>query len=495
MPYTSSKNERSSKFKKLIIACDGTWQDSDNGYVQDPLLPSRPSGHLQIPSNVTRISRAIESEDQLEVPQVVYYQAGVGASNSIWEHFVGGATGLGLSENIREAYSFIANNYAAGDEIFLLGFSRGAFTARSIAGLIGTIGLLTKKGLVDFYAIFKDYENGWNQHYKDEFPNTPFSDKPSINDMSYAKELETRGLSTLNIPIKAIGVWDTVGSLGIPRISWLDKLSIPKSKEYAFYDTNLNDNIEYAFQALALDEHRGPFSPAVWEKPNGSKTHLKQVWFPGVHSNVGGGYPDAQLENITLAWMIAQLQELIHFAPEYILHQNTINSQYYIDQKQHVRPWGLGRIYNSLKGVYYLAGSKVRTPGQYRKADPDTGLPTAAALLNTNEFIHASVRIRLGLGGHGAEDKGDYKCEALKDWRLKGVDADTLSPDNGGAAKERIGIRWEHGSAEKGGSKVLYEDILGFQEMKLLETSPQVVNQIMTVTSPTHVGMRKPSTF
>ncbi len=190
MPNINSTKQTSPTFKRLIIACDGTWQDSDNGYVRDPWLPSRPSGHLQIPSNVTRICRAIEPEDQHEVSQVVYYQAGVGASNSIWETLVGGATGLGLAENIREAYSFIAHNYAPGDEIFLLGFSRGAFTARSIAGLIGTIGLLTKIGLVDFYAIFKDYENAWNKHYKDEHPDTPFSNKPSINDMAYARELE-----------------------------------------------------------------------------------------------------------------------------------------------------------------------------------------------------------------------------------------------------------------------------------------------------------------
>lgn len=190
MSHINTKDQRPSAYKKIIIACDGTWMDSDNGYIKDPLLPSRPTGRLQTPSNVTRICRAVQSEDRNEVDQVVFYQAGVGTGNSVWEHLVGGATGLGLAENIREAYTFLANNYAAGDEIFLLGFSRGAFTARSIAGLISTIGLLTKKGLVDFYAIFKDYENAWNRHYRDEFPNTPFPSKPSINDMAYAKELQ-----------------------------------------------------------------------------------------------------------------------------------------------------------------------------------------------------------------------------------------------------------------------------------------------------------------
>jgi uncharacterized protein (DUF2235 family) len=102
---------------------------------------------------------------------------------------------MGLSENIREAYSFICLNYAPGDQIFLVGFSRGAFTARSIAGLIGTLGLLTRKGLVDFYEIFKDYENSWDKNYKPQKPNVPFPNKGSILDPRYAQELEAVGLA------------------------------------------------------------------------------------------------------------------------------------------------------------------------------------------------------------------------------------------------------------------------------------------------------------
>lgn len=96
---------------------------------------------------------------------------------------------MGLSENIREAYSFIANNYAEGDQIFLIGFSRGAFTARSIAGFIGCIGLLTKQGLTSFYEIFKDYENSWDKHYRPEHPDFPFENKGSILEPRYAEEL------------------------------------------------------------------------------------------------------------------------------------------------------------------------------------------------------------------------------------------------------------------------------------------------------------------
>lgn len=110
------------------------------------------------------------------------------------------------------------------------------------------------------------------------------------------------------IQVQACAVWDTVGSLGIPNVAFLAKLGLPHStKEYKFYDTNLSGNIKHAFQALALDEHRHPFSPAVWERAHMDKTttDLRQVWFPGAHANVGGGYPDQEIANISLAWQVS----------------------------------------------------------------------------------------------------------------------------------------------------------------------------------------------
>ena len=105
--------------------------------------------------------------------------------------------------------------------------------------------------------------------------------------------------------MQAVAVWDTVGSLGIPNIAFFAKLGLPHStKEYRFYDTNLSGNIRHAFQALALDERRAPFRPAVWERGNMQKTttDLRQVWFPGAHANIGGGYDDQEIANVTLAW-------------------------------------------------------------------------------------------------------------------------------------------------------------------------------------------------
>ena len=145
---------------------------------------------LPIPSNVTRISQAIKAKTSEGISQVVYYQAGVGSTGNLLNRTIGGATADGLSENIRSGYAFIATNYIMGDEIFLFGFSRGAFTARSIAGLIAENGVLTKSGLPYLAEIFKDSENRRNPNYKPAHPDIPFPNKPSANDPAYREELE-----------------------------------------------------------------------------------------------------------------------------------------------------------------------------------------------------------------------------------------------------------------------------------------------------------------
>lgn len=133
--------------KKLIVCCDGTWRNSDSGIFNGTVLSWLWKGQEQVNTNVTRISRAIRSTDSQGRQQIVYYQAGVGSEGNLIERLVGGALGVGLAANIREAYSFLANNYVTGDEICLIGFSRGAFTARSIGGLISDLGLLTTEGM------------------------------------------------------------------------------------------------------------------------------------------------------------------------------------------------------------------------------------------------------------------------------------------------------------------------------------------------------------
>jgi len=197
----------------------------------------------------------------------------------------GGAFGSGLFEKIKEGYAQIAHVYEAGDEIFLFGFSRGAYTARSIAGMIAACGLPT-------------------QHFDDALIETVFH--------AYRKkELRAPLLAELNEtyamdkpPIRMVGVWDTVGSLGIPAVFGGVSETI-----YGFLDTSLNPKVGNAYHAVAIDERRSEFPPTLWTSPPAPGQTVEQVWFCGVHSDVGGGEPqDASdtmaLSDIPLAWMM-----------------------------------------------------------------------------------------------------------------------------------------------------------------------------------------------
>jgi len=259
----------------------GTWLNSDSGTLK---------GSLAIPSNITRLSRAIKPISSDGIPQISYYHYGVGAGGGVIDKVTSGFSGSGLSEIVREGYQFLATNWTQGDEIFIFGFSRGAYTARAIAGLMADVGLLTKKGLPFLAEVFKDVQHKHDRDYVGKHPDVPFPDKPSAASPEYRDELRRRRLSNLNVPIKVVGVFDTVGSLGTPKIGWLERVGLQSNamKELSFYDTSLGDCIEYAFQALALDERRYAFQPTLWEKLEGNRTVLRQVWFPGAHANIGG---------------------------------------------------------------------------------------------------------------------------------------------------------------------------------------------------------------
>ena len=445
--------------KKLIVCCDGTWLDSQSGLEQ---------GKIPIPSNVTRISQAIKPISAEGISQVVYYKAGVGSQGGFLNRIVGGVTGAGLSEDIRGGYSFLGNNYHQGDEIFLFGFSRGAFTARSISGLINGVGLLTKDGLPYLAEIFEDWENAHNPDYRPANPDIPFPNKPRASDPRYKKLLAKNGLSRLDVPIQVVGVWDTVGALGIPRIPWMKNLPMKQpGKEYQFYDTKLNDHVLNAFQALALDEHRRAFTPAIWERPPRNTTNLRQVWFPGVHSNIGGGYADQSLANITLAWMMAQVESMLDFEDDYILDEHDMTLAYYERTDQKPRPWSFGKIYRSFTGFYVLGGRMTRTPGDHYEVDPDTGQETSDALRETMEYIHPSVRTRVVKRGPGVEDMGTYDAHPLDPYKLR--------PPN----SERRYAVWDPRS-KKSGLHLLPESPLWGMERLLLQEYPRMSDYLLT---------------
>jgi uncharacterized protein (DUF2235 family) len=206
---------------------------------------------------------------------------------------------------VRNAYNFICQNFNhkdCNDEIFLIGFSRGAFTVRCVASLIDSIGILTKSGLSQLYEVY----GLWKKQFKDE-----------LAFKTFVKDLENKGLVKTGIKIKACGVWDTVSAIGVQLPAWLPQ---PPVKRLAHVDNRIPSCVENAFHAMALDERRSAFWPLPWSEPQDG-IHFRQCWFLGAHADVGGGYDDAGLANVALVWMVAQFQHFtsLEFDEKYMV--------------------------------------------------------------------------------------------------------------------------------------------------------------------------------
>lgn len=254
--------------KKIVICCDGTWNTADQ----------------QATTNVVRIHKAVRPADAQGTKQLAYYHPGVGTSGW-WDHLVGGAFGLGLSRNVRDAYRYVVENFTPGDELYFFGFSRGAYTVRSVTGFIRNCGILRP-----------EFANKIDEAY-DLYRNRKDHTRP-------ARELARsfREKYSYESNIRFIGVWDTVGSLGIPLTGF--PLINLFNRRFQFHDTELSRSVDGAFQALSIDERRRPFRPAVWRKhPRADGQQVEQVWFSGVHSDIGGAYAERELGDITFAWM------------------------------------------------------------------------------------------------------------------------------------------------------------------------------------------------
>ena len=207
--------------------------------------------------------------------QIAFYDRGLGTG---LRKFTGSVFGVGISKNIRECYEFIFENYQSRDQIYLFGFSRGAFTVRSLSGFLNMFGILPKsrRELIDAaYDIYKI--------------RNPVTRKTKADDFLSRHH-------TMRCEIKFLGVWDTVGALGLP-IKFLDGWGPFKHK---FHDTDLAPNVEHGCHALSIDDERLAFHPTLWNVHQS----VEQVWFPGVHSDVGGGYPKQELSDIALEWMV-----------------------------------------------------------------------------------------------------------------------------------------------------------------------------------------------
>jgi uncharacterized protein (DUF2235 family) len=269
--------------KNLVVCCDGTWND-----------PDELRGEIAEPTNVAKLALALDSNAEgaaSDQAQLVHYVAGVGTAPG--DHLLGGAFGVGISENIRDGYRFLVENYSPGDRVFLFGFSRGAYTARSLGGLIHNCGILRQVCIDRLDAAYAFYRDRTNKTH----PRT------------IAAQIFRRDYSHKNSSVYFIGVWDTVGALGIPDglPGWkeLSKVWPDWEQLWGFHDTQLSSDVRYAYQALAIDEERPPYAPTLWtgDPPRPEDQTLEQVWFTGVHSEVGGGTADSSLSDITLIWL------------------------------------------------------------------------------------------------------------------------------------------------------------------------------------------------
>ncbi|HUH13907.1 MAG TPA: DUF2235 domain-containing protein [Longimicrobiales bacterium] len=262
--------------KRIVICCDGTWNRADQEEDGEPC-----------PTNVVKFATRVRKRSE-GVVQAIYYDHGVGTGNAL-DRFSGGAFGRGLEDNIHDAYRFLIANYEPGDALFLLGFSRGAFTARSLAGMIRNCGILERASVGRYreaLALYRDHARG-----PDHEESLAFKRAHSV-------------LPAGDVPVRFLGVWDTVGSLGIP----LRGLRALTRRRHQFHDTELSGIVEHAYHALAIDERRAPFAPSLWRyEPKPNQT-VQQVWFCGVHSDVGGGYPEAGLSDLALDWMLEKAQ-------------------------------------------------------------------------------------------------------------------------------------------------------------------------------------------
>jgi hypothetical protein len=339
--------------KRIIICCDGTWNEPD-----------------EIPTNITKMVRAISPVSPEGIHQVVFYDQGVGTGSKL-DKFVGGAFGHGLEKNVLDCYRFLIHNYHLGDEIYVFGFSRGAYTARAFIGLVHAVGLLDKSTLDKLKQAYK--------YYRTE----PDSRPQGQYDETYRPD------------IRMVGVFDTVGALGAPT-PLLGKIT---RNWVGFFNTRICAQVKYAYHALALDERRAPFQPDLWTGSLQEDQYMEQCWFAGAHADIGGGYAECGLSDIALQWMVSKAMALgLEF------------NQSYLDAQ--CKPDLTMQPHNSYSVGYKLL-EKLGAGESIRRIYGDPANPPI------NVSIHDSVYQRVGAGSYRPQNPDFPPADKLADRRSK----------------------------------------------------------------------------
>ena len=341
--------------KNIAVCTDGTWNHPDE------TNQGRPA-----PTNVYNLFKALP----LTSMQLPHYDDGVGVGGTPIDHLLGGAIGDGLFAKVKENYAFIAHAYEAGDQIFLFGFSRGAYTARSLAGMIAACGLpapdkFTDQAVEDAFAAYRARAN-----------------KPA----AVARLVEVYGNKPVELAM--VGVWETVGALGIPGnlFAGLDE------HIYGFLDTKLNKNVKAAYHAVSIDEKRAEYVPTLWDPLTPEAVEagnvLEQVWFAGVHSDVGGSYAETGLSDIALGWMMRKAKSLgLQFDADSFAQYTEIEAKHALDvAHQSWNPlWGLWKKRTVPAGVTIASSVAIRA--RY----DDTYRPTNLVIDETGQLTGYAI--------------------------------------------------------------------------------------------------------
>lgn len=306
--------------KNIVLCLDGTWNGPDR---KDPDGTAVPTNVQKVFENLNGSAPLTTTENECEISfpespaapaQVAKYIHGVGDCSNVLAKLAGGAVGLGLVARIVRGYTYLSRQYQRGDRIYIVGFSRGAYTARALAGFVAGKGLLDWNAMNLVAGSAQSYSAGlaaWQQYKKSVHPDSPGilqALASSITSLCDCFELGLCPSPALqfvdDVSITAVGVWDTVGALGIPDIRATDG-TLVRLDEFRFCNNDLGAGVANGFQALAIDEQRVDFTPTLWNSRNG----VIQVLFPGAHGDVGGGNPPAEsgLSNGALVWMVNRL--------------------------------------------------------------------------------------------------------------------------------------------------------------------------------------------
>ena len=345
--------------RNIVILCDGTGNEISQNI-----------------SNVLKLYRCLRKTEKTQPRQLVFYDPGVGTLerpdpwHRLKQNFnaiLGLATGYGLDDNVLAAYAFLVANYEEGDHIYLFGFSRGAYTVRVLAGLIHKVGLIAPQqvnlagsGLIAYKQFSSDVAPQFhgNLHATDAGDEDgPLAASPFDNAAQFARITSSRWPT-----IKFVGVWDTVASVIVPRA---DRLYWPSLEELAF--TLQNPSVKIFRQAISIDERRCMFRLKKWDDPqtfahnrfndaHSEPQDIKQVWFAGVHADIGGGYPEKEsgLSKYPLLWMIDEAVQC-----GLAVNPRTVNQLAWGVQRKgspfsYVAPDVCGDLHDSLTGAWWI---------------------------------------------------------------------------------------------------------------------------------------------